>query len=687
MIHHAFRLKPRAPSAPASFHSVLLDAAARAYVRVRTYTDDSASPKGGQGTTLPTFAREAERPSVRREREGHAPQLWLRRDNFVQGSSTVSHTAFKTAATSSEPMANATMSEGSVRLVTQTPRHKTYAREAVDPRETPLGTPVARGHVRRQPFTRREMYVDDPASWSDRWPTCDPGPDPLDFPLRSAPFVSLQPPTVDRVLPEPIARSRFGKPPFVRVPRRFKTQDSRRMRPDPSKEGVGMYPSSHTFTLHDMSVEDPAQSPAQTWTDASGPAPSDFPLCDAPLVSVEPLVAIQVPMPGGTAPTASRTQLKERMVHVHANPPRDGRRSSVSEMVTLHRTTGRHLHSTRSFNLLVAAHMRFGRYGRASGLLKEMRMRGIPANVETWKLRTRLLVRRGMWPEAWVSVTNAREDYMGKALGASGVPVAVWAELLGTAALGAMRRLKGKPGERERVMGNVDRGMTSGTRYGLVMGAREELVKDGGAIPPNRVVVITVQALLRMGEREGARSLTEAFLGTESEGLGRRLVNAYVGPWEKRRGLGSYYKTTRDLRRFLRRCPSLRLDGTTLFRLLGHLTRARGSGTSRAVRLVRWFRGRWGERVVTERVQRRLVLLAGKEGRRDVVKAVMARWRRRRHVRYLWRMEREVRGRRYVRGRGRVERSRDGKVYGGRGRSERDLRRALTAVRARLGSI
>ena len=283
--------------------------------------------------------------------------------------------------------------------------------------------------------------------------------------------------------------------------------------------------------------------------------------------------------------------------------------------------------SSRSYNLLLRLAIRHSAFGTAHALLQSMRTLRVPEDQTTWKLSVRLLVREGRWSDAYNLVFNLSSA----PFNSDGVPIAVGVELLGTLKRRAFR-------DRGRTR---DAGMCTLQRYSHVMDQLQSLGVSSTDTPPPQVIYASVAALLRMQEREVARQMTIQFLPMDPKGLGMRLVHLLVAAEPRRQSLKTFYRAIRDLRGFRLLCPELKPNSTTLFLLLGHLKRVKRCGII-GHKLVRWFRRRWGKSVVSPCVERRLLALAVKEKRVDLINEWVTRVEPRRKNWWMWSLEREV---------------------------------------------
>ena len=318
--------------------------------------------------------------------------------------------------------------------------------------------------------------------------------------------------------------------------------------------------------------------------------------------------------------------LTQRLHHLYTSSPD----TSVQSLVAYHDAFP-DVQSSRSYNLLLRLAIRHSAFGTAHALLRSMRASRIPEDQTTWKLCVRLLVREGRWPEAYDLVLNLPKGPPRFPFVSDGVPVTVWAELLGTIKRRAFRGLQHK----------CDPGMHNLIRYRQVMRLLPTLGVASTDTPPPQAVYASVAALLRMKEREAARKVTAQFITLEPKGLALRLVHLHVAAEPGGQSLMTFYRALRDLRGFRALCPKLEPNSTTLFLLLGHLKGAKRCGII-GDKLVGWFRRQWGNSVVSPGVERRLLALAVKEKRVDLIRKWMTCAETRRKVWWMWSLEREV---------------------------------------------
>ena len=318
--------------------------------------------------------------------------------------------------------------------------------------------------------------------------------------------------------------------------------------------------------------------------------------------------------------------LTRRLLRIYMSSPH----ASIQSLVLYHNTFPDQ-QSSGSYNMLLRLAIRHSAFSIAHAVLRSMRASCVPEDQTTWKLCARLLVREGRWSDAYNLVFNLPRTPSRAPFISDKVAIAVWVELLGTAKRRAFRDLR-------RVR---DPGMCTLSRYSHVMDQFPKLGVSSMDTPPPQVVYASVAALLRMHEREAARQVTCQFLAMDPKGLGLRLVHLHLAAEPRRHTLKTFYRAFRNLQGFRMLCPELEPNATTLFLLLGHLTGVKRCGII-GHKFVRWFRRRWGDSVVSPHVERRLLALAVKEKRVDLIKEWMTCVKSRRKIWWSWSLEREV---------------------------------------------
>ncbi|KAI0033418.1 hypothetical protein K488DRAFT_84950 [Vararia minispora EC-137] len=331
-----------------------------------------------------------------------------------------------------------------------------------------------------------------------------------------------------------------------------------------------------------------------------GPTALDFPFPDAPFLSANDVLQ------SDEQPIASAHMLVRRLRRFASSLPPP----PLLDILHFHADYP-DFHSVESYNIVLRVALRHVALNRARSLLSEMRDRGIGANVETWQLRTHLLVRSGRWPEAFHRILNYKDDWMGVRFAFSGqaVPVSVWSELVSRESLSHARRVR--DADRPR----LDPGVGMLERYHTVMSKRDEMLGEGEK-PSGRSILNILEVLLRMGNHDAAKAFLSRFLSSFGPHFALRMVNVYIGLTPK--STTSFSTVLEDLNRFAAAYPALHPSAHTLFLLLGHLRRVvRCATTARSI--LKMFVHKWGDQVLDGPVCRRLLSLGLKEGRKDLV--------------------------------------------------------------------
>lgn len=358
---------------------------------------------------------------------------------------------------------------------------------------------------------------------------------------------------------------------------------------------------------------DQALSPSTALEDNPMPTPLDLRNTSQPSVTI-------------SSTHCRNDSLSRQLHHLYLSSPH----ASIQSLVSYHDSFPDR-QSTWSYNLLIRLSIRHSAFGTAHTLLRSMRASRVPEDLTTWKLCVRLLVREGRWLDAYNLVMDLPKNPSCAPFASDGAPVHVWAELLGTVKRGAF-------GDMTQMR---DPGMYNLARYHHVMRQLPKLGISSKDTPPPQVVYASVAALLRMRQREAAQQVTTQFLAIDPKGLGLRLVHLHVAAEPRRHSLATFYRALRDLQGFRVVCPKLKPNSTTLFLLLGHLKGVKRCGII-GHKFVEWFRRRWGNSVVSPRVEQRLLALAVKEKRVDLIKQWMTCVKTRRKIWWMWSLEREV---------------------------------------------
>jgi hypothetical protein len=408
----------------------------------------------------------------------------------------------------------------------------------------------------------------------------------------------------------------------------FAPRGSLKKRSPPSQNSQRPQPSRDVLVRTTVTGDTPKSSPSNPRVDVLDCVASPSTVVNDDPPSIPPEIHDTSLLPVTRSSIRQREDpLTQGLFHIYVSSPQ----ASIQSLVACHDTFP-DLQSSQSYNFLLRLAIRHSAFGTAHALLRSMRTSRVPEDPTTWKLCVRLLVREGRWPDAYNLVHNLRKHHLPHVSFVSdGVPVAVWAELLGTVKRRAFRGLRRM----------CDPGMYNLARYRLVMRLLPKIGASMSDTPPPQAVYMSVAALLRMQERESARKVAAHFVTMGPKGSGLRLVHLHVAAEPGRESLVTFSRALQDLRGFRVLCPELEPNSTTLFLLLGHLKGAKKCGTI-GDRLVRWFRRRWGNSVVSCEVERRVLALAVKEKQVGLIKKWMTCVQTRRKIWWMWSVEREV---------------------------------------------
>lgn len=320
--------------------------------------------------------------------------------------------------------------------------------------------------------------------------------------------------------------------------------------------------------------------------------------------------------------------------------------------------------STQSYNLLITLALRHTANEIARKLLLQME-RTVPGDMETWKLWVRMMVRRQRWDEAWKSVMSTikaddwrermripQEQWEG-----SGMPLVLWMEFLKPMRQRAIRQWSDLEMQLDEDTGEVTYAAAAAIpapaptreeedlakahmhalemkRVGLLMSQAPSVSTKDYMRMPARAVYFIVQSMLRRGDLDAARRLTEAFLGALPPKLDPPALRAALDvihlhiPWgsRKRSPLTRHYDVRKIVERFLAMNGDLRPNGHTLLLLLLPLRNVKQSG-SLARQIANTFCRKWGFSLESPRVRRRITMFALKEGNIKLAETELAKER------------------------------------------------------------
>ena len=309
---------------------------------------------------------------------------------------------------------------------------------------------------------------------------------------------------------------------------------------------------------------------------------------------------------------------------LHRDPP-----PSLSELIRYHTSYGP-LQSVESHNLLIGVALWHNQWGIARKLLNRMEFANIQPNLETRKLRTRLLIRTGGWVRAW------RQECSTSQTEGSLLPFTIWAEFFGCTKYHGVRRLEtttspsGKPlirmvpvppSERDDPISRLNQ-MRVLLQYLPNVNLRQ--VVD----VPARIIRSVVGTTLIGGHADYAKQLTECYFRSLPAVLGEgqlshctEIIHLHLLNTPKR-GLAKYYNAIRALRHYLAFHSQFRPTPKTLLCILRTLRDTKKAATI-SQHMVAYFEKRWGPEIVDPQVKYRLASFAFKEGRIDIARALV----------------------------------------------------------------
>lgn len=420
---------------------------------------------------------------------------------------------------------------------------------------------------------------------------------------------------------------------------------------------IAANPRARPIKLNALSLDDfDRRDPGRVGDHSIQPADSDLPL--AVLTETTP------------TPNMSPQALYRNLLFITSNPP-----FPIRKAIDYYFDWPKALHSTKSFNLLISLALRNASFASVDRLFSAMRAESTPENMETWKLHVRWCVRTGRWNDAWKRVLQVTgKQNVTTELPNSPIPLPLWLELFGSQQRGALRRwvitdrksnIESRSGascntspdaglndgQGSRLDANVQDAQNSTpvlrkrllprpcqrpyaaelSKYRTLMQVSPLLASsDQVQILPRTILIIT-QTMYRVGQRTLALSTALSYLKSLPPQLRRcdrrrvlDLANFHLSMVTRHRksGLKQHFTQRHILRKFLHARPDLTPSSTTLFLLLGPLRGCRHSGTL-AMQCLRLFEKRWGPRVQSSLVRRRVASLALKEGRLDIVEAML----------------------------------------------------------------
>ncbi|EKM83526.1 hypothetical protein AGABI1DRAFT_88490 [Agaricus bisporus var. burnettii JB137-S8] len=299
--------------------------------------------------------------------------------------------------------------------------------------------------------------------------------------------------------------------------------------------------------------------------------------------------------------------------------------------------------STKSYNYLIDMAIRHTHFGTAQWLFDAMIHAGIPRNRLTRRLHVRWLVRTGRWEQAWTLATGLTpEEALDKPLRNGSAPLitkiscGLWEELLHTPKRSAFRQTKALRGSKYEVRTNASAPLleiikdpTPGTeaylrRQHLLACVQPVIKLDKSPWMNPKVIKASIYSIVRDGRIAAATEVAKTYFSSLPADVNNKHLNQCLDiihlllSGNVENGTSSLVANRRLLLSLLKTHPSLKPSSKTLWLLLAPLKRAKKSGTI-AFNVVKAFKESWGREIVDPFVRRRVINLAKKEGRKDIV--------------------------------------------------------------------
>jgi hypothetical protein len=310
------------------------------------------------------------------------------------------------------------------------------------------------------------------------------------------------------------------------------------------------------------------------------------------------------------------------------------------------------LRSTRSYNLLIWFALRHSCFGTVPWLLSAMRADGLTANLETWKLKVRWLVQTGSWDRAWNEVVHSNPAFKMTSSTGTAIPLPLWLEFFRAVKRGALSgSMKKRQDGNNNSLLDSDSNSVLSARYRILMANPPSLAFHDLAHTPPRTVYFVVLTMLNTRHNTTALSLTKSYFHSLSSRISAAwirtcldIIHLHIVMGSAHKGLKKFYEARRAMNTLLNLHPALRPTSTTLFLLFAPLRQAKRCGTI-AWNILRRSKSQWGTRMEDRRVRRRVAALAAKEGRMDIVNAILLTERKWSRMHGDWKTAEQVLGR------------------------------------------
>ncbi|KZT44554.1 hypothetical protein SISSUDRAFT_1056891 [Sistotremastrum suecicum HHB10207 ss-3] len=301
----------------------------------------------------------------------------------------------------------------------------------------------------------------------------------------------------------------------------------------------------------------------------------------------------------------TRSGLYQHLIYLlHASPP-----THIKTLVQYHAAYP-HLQSTRTYNLLIQHAIRLNHDRLVVSLSRDLRTARLSPNLETQKLWIRFHVRRGQWDGAWDCLLDGRHRDL------THVPLILWAEFLGRP---RDKHLRDSLSFKEKStlshfgpLGHDLHTLSRDSVKSVLRLIRSAVVRfaDAGHLD---MAIQMLRDVLRKSPQPISSDLCCAIIPAIDLLLSRAPQNTVC-----------HLKLCNALDEFLAISPALQYNAGTLHALLRTLSTTKNPGW-RGIRLTQAWLKRWGVRIVDSDVRYRIAKFAMKEGRLDIVQAMLVR--------------------------------------------------------------
>lgn len=338
--------------------------------------------------------------------------------------------------------------------------------------------------------------------------------------------------------------------------------------------------------------------------------------------------------------------------------------------------------STRSYNTLISLALYQGCPGTVQWLLQSMKAKDLPPNMETTKHRVRWLVRTKRLREAFTLVRRLSFEDGNYARTSNGQELRshqkkwfpIWLELFRTSIPGATS--DGRQNENQSLPKSLSpRTMTPVPPHARLITLKSQITPEMLSETSPGLAYHMIRFLFQVGDSSAARSMTNTYLSNLPRQIPRNwarwclhILHLHLKHGcPNSNGLPRFFELRRTLFDLLKRHDHLQPTSTTLLLLLVPLGRVKRCGTI-AWKVLNSFKPRIRRKIVDSRVRRRVVILADKEGRKDIVEKVLSHERSFRLARLVWRTQESVLGGRRLSPYERLRRPPQRKVFRGHGK-------------------